>query len=360
MPRPRLKVNNGLPRRWRFKNGAYRYQVPPTQRAQWDGKTEFTLGTTLPEAYRVWAERIGPLPKAETLNALLDRYLIEVTPKKKPATQRSDIRIVPRLKKCFGHFTVSSGPGGLQPRHVYEYVSKRVDPNGKPALTRAHREMAVLSHAFSSAVRWGLINKHPFKGEVRFEKELQPKLKSRYIEDWEIAEALSVVPYRKRGSVLMCQAYMRLKLANTGLRETDMLRLKVSDATAEGFYVRPSKTENTTNRGQLFKWTPDRRRAWDLAIAVRPALSPYVFCNEDGESYFDEERGTAEGFSSIWQRFMDRVLKETKVTTRFAERDLRAKVGSDQETVGRAQSILGHAEQGVTRKHYRRKAEVIE
>ena len=101
--------------------------------------------------------------------------------------------------------------------------------------------------------------------------------------------------------------------------------------------MRPSKTENTTNRGQLFKWTPERRLAWDLAIAARPALSPYVFCNGDGESYFDEERGTAEGFSSIWQRFMDRVLAETKIKERFAERDLRAKVGSDSKMIARAQ-----------------------
>lgn len=355
MPRPRLKANSGLPRRWRLKNGAYRYQVPKGERDRWDGKAEFTLGKTLPDAYKVWAERIGPLPESEMVGELLDRYVLEVTPKKKPATQRTDRRIAPILKKRFAQFTVKPGPQGVKPHHIYEYVSKR------GALTRGHREMAMLSHAFSFAVQLGLIDKHPFKGEVRFEKELQPKgVRTRYVENWEIAEALSLVPYRKRGSVLMCQAYLRLKLADTGLRETDMLRLKVSDATAEGFYVRPSKTENTTNRGQLFKWTPERRFAWDLAIAARPALSPYVFCNGAGESYFDEERGTAEGFSSIWQRFIDRVLVETKVTERFAERDIRAKVSSDFETIERAQKVMGHADPKITKKHYRRKAEVIE
>lgn len=353
-PRPRRAEHRGLPARWRFKNGAFRYQVPISERARWDGKGEFTLGKTLPEAYKAWGDRMGPMPPAEMLGDLIDRYLLEVTPKKKPATQRTDRRIAPILKKRFGMATVKPGPKSVKPHHIYAYVS------GRGALSRGHREMAILSHVFTFAVQLGIIEKHPFKGEVRFEKELQPKLKSRYVEDWEIVEALSVMPMRKKGSVLMCQAYIRLKLANTGLRETDMLRLKVSDATAEGFYVRPSKTENTTNRGQLFKWTPDRRLAWDLAIAARPALSPYVFCNGDGESYFDEERGTAEGFSSIWQRFMDRVLKETKLKIRFAERDLRAKVGSDLETVERAQRVLGHEIQRTTRKHYRRKAEVIE
>ncbi len=48
-------------------------------------------------------------------------------------------------------------------------------------------------------------------------------------------------------------------------------------------------------------------------------------------------------FNSVWKRFMDRVLKETRLTERFAERDIRAKVGSDAETVEKAAHILGNA-----------------
>jgi hypothetical protein len=68
-----------------------------------------------------------------------------------------------------------------------------------------------------------------------------------------------------------------------------------------------------------------------------------VFCTARGEAYFDEATGRAPGFSSIWQRFMGRVVKETRAA-RFAERDLRAKVGSDAETLERARHILGHAD----------------
>jgi hypothetical protein len=49
---------------------------------------------------------------------------------------------------------------------------------------------------------------------------------------------------------------------------------------------------------------------------------------------------------------MDRVLKETKVKERFAERDIRAKVGSDAETVEKAAHILGSASPRIVRKHY--------
>lgn len=361
MPRPRSKENNGLPKRWRFKNGAYRYQVPKAERARWDNKSEFTLGTTLPDSYKVWAERIGKLAESRTVSDLLDRYLLEVVPLKKPATQTEDKRVAPILRKRFGHFPID-GTGSPEPQHVYEYVSKRVNnKTGKPALSRAHREIAVLSHAFTYAVQWGLRAKHPFKDEVRFERGLQPKRKKRYVEDWEIVEALSLPPYRKRGSVLMCQAWIRLKLSNIGLRATDMHRLRISDANSEGFAVRPSKTENTTGREQFFKWTPDRLRAWELAVKARPIdIGPFLFCNGDGESYLNEETMRATGFDSIWQRFMDRVLAETKVTQRFAERHLRNKVGTDAESIERAQRILGHADQKVTQLFYRLKPEVIE
>lgn len=363
MPRPRLKSNNGLPKRWRFKNGAYRYQVPKADRAKWDGKAEFTLGTTLPEAYKVWSDRIGVIADARTVDQLLDRYAIEVSPTKKPASRHNDSYIIPVLKKHFGHFKIVDD---IEPSDVFEYVSKRVDKNGRRVLTAAHREVEVLSHAFTWSVQWGLNKKHPFKEEVRFEREMQPKRKARYVEDWEIVEALSLKPMRKRGSVRMCQAYIRLKLL-CGLRQTDLLRLRAADAREDGIHVQASKTESTTGARQIFTWVDKdgndtgRRAAWDGALAARPLdIAPFVFCNEDGESYLDEATGRANGFSSIWQRFMKRVLKDTKLKKKFAERHLRSKVGSDAESLERARKILGHADIRTTKQFYRLKPEVIE
>jgi integrase len=78
---------------------------------------------------------------------------------------------------------------------------------------------------FSQAVEWGLMARHPFKGEVRLKGD---KPRTRYIEDWEIIETLSLVPKRKSGSVLMLQAYIRVKML-IGIRRGDMLRLRMSD-----------------------------------------------------------------------------------------------------------------------------------
>ena len=78
-------------------------------------------------------------------------------------------------------------------------------------------------------------------------------------------------------------------------------------------------------------------------MAARPKdIAPHVFCTNQGEGYFNEATGRASGFSSVWQRFMTRVVKETGIP-KFAG-DLRAKVGSDAETLERARRILGHAD----------------
>lgn len=51
---------------------------------------------------------------------------------------------------------------------------------------------------------------------------------------------------------------------------------------------------------------------------------------------------------------MNKALKETKLTDRFTEHDLRAKVASDIESE-HARQLLGHDNRGITERVYRRK-----
>ncbi len=62
----------------------------------------------------------------------------------------------------------------------------------------------------------------------------------------------------------------------------------------------------------------------------------------------------------MWQRFMKRVLTETEVRDPFTEHDLRAKAGSDAESLERARQLLGHADAAITQRVYRRRPERIE
>lgn len=88
-------------------------------------------------------------------------------------------------------------------------------------------------------------------------------------------------------------------------------------------------------------------------------FSPWLFCTSKGKGYIKEDSGQATGWDSMWQRFMTRLLKETDVKERFTENDLRGKVGSDEVSVERATDLLRHASKEITKRHYRRKAEVI-
>lgn len=94
------------------------------------------------------------------------------------------------------------------------------------------------------------------------------------------------------------------------------------------------------------------------ALSVRPALS-FLFSNRRGKGYFNEATGLCNGWDSIWQRFMDRILAETKVQERFTEHDLRAKVGSDAASLEKARALLQHADARTTARVYRRKPERV-
>lgn len=146
----------------------------------------------------------------------------------------------------------------------------------------------------------------------------------------------------------MLQAYIRLKML-IGIRRGDMLRLRTSEITDAGIMIRPHKTANSSRLARTFEWTPTLRAAIDMALAARPIdIAPWLFCTRRGEGYFDEQSGQADGWNSIWQRFMTRLLAETKITRRFTEHDLRAKCASDAETLERARQLLGHADGRLT------------
>ena len=181
MARYRRPENRGLPSRWVFKHGAYFYRTTIHSRSNWEGKSFFRLGKTLPEAYREWATRIESDPLVKTINDLLDRYAAEVIPTKKPKTRESNIFGIPSLRAVFGELNLSE----ITPPMIYQYVDKRsikrLNEHGRLVGGRvaALREIELLSHAFTKAVEWGYIARHPFKGEVRLKGS---KPRDRYVE----------------------------------------------------------------------------------------------------------------------------------------------------------------------------------
>lgn len=341
MPRQRKFENKGLPARWRHYHGAYYFQVPPGLEPKWDGKKQFRLGSSLPQAYRVWAARLEKQLEAKSVGDLLDRYSLEVVPTKAPRTQQLNRAAIARLRAVFGLMAIED----MKPIYAYQYLDRR----GQKGKTAANRELEVLSHAYSKAIEWGLTEQHPIKGKVR---KLSTPPRSRYVEDWEVIEALTVANP-------VIQAYIHVKLL-TGLRRADLLALRQTDLKEDGIHVQPRKTAGTTGRRIIIEWTSALRQAVDETLAVRPKdIAPWLFCTRRGHSYLNEVNGTATAWDSMWQRFMSKVLQKTKVKQRFTEHDLRAKCGSDAKTLEHAQQLLTHASSSTTKRIYRRRPERV-
>ncbi len=339
MPSQRHPTNRGHPPGWRWKSRRWRYRVPPGQEAHWDNKKEFVLGATLTEAYATWNERVQPSGDEKTIADLLDRYSREIVTSKAEKTQRGNRESIVRLRAVFGHMAI----GDLKPVHAYGYLDHR-----RKSPTAANRDIEVLSHAYTKALRWGLAETHPIRGgKVEQHEE---RSRDRYVEDWELVAALKVANPTVR-------AYIGVKLL-TGLRRADILSLRIEDLKGDGIHVKPRKTAKTTGTRLIIAWSDALRQAVDEALASRPRdIAPWLFCTRRGEPYFKHD-GSANAFDSMWGRFMDKALRETALSERFQERDLRAKTASDMP-LELATALLGHADARVTQRVYRRRPDVV-
>ena len=338
-PKPKRKENKSLPARWRIKHGAYYYRVPKGLEHQWDNKKEFRLGKTESEAYRVWATRVEYYADSRTIGDLLERYSVEVIPLKAPKTQESNLLSIRKLKPVFESMPITA----LKPTHVFKYRDMR----SKQSPTGANHDIQVLSHAYSKAIEWGLTENHPIKGKV---PKISTPPRDRYVEDWELQEALKVAsPF--------IDAYVYLKLL-TGLRRGDLLSIRLEDIKEEGIYVKPRKTQHTTGKKVIYEWSDELREAIETIKALPKKVgSLWLFSTRACKPYMNEN-GKSNSFDSIWQRFMAKAFKETKLNERFTEHDLRAKVASDTD-IKHAQQLLGHTTSEITNRIYRRKAEKV-
>ena len=93
---------------------------------------------------------------------------------------------------------------------------------------------------------------------------------------------------------------------------------------------------------------------WEKCGALlRPSTSPV--------RYKETASGTPKALEDATQTPGGTVcpVEETKVTERFTEHDLRAKVGSDAESLEHAKQLLAHSDSRLTERVYRRRPETI-
>lgn len=364
MPKKRTKENKNLPPRWRKKNNAYYYRVPVGLEYLWDDKTEFRLGKTLPEAHVAYGERIQNPKPINKISDLMEKYQNTVTATQKTATRKTKEHSYRLMLPVIGHLQ----PEDITPVVINEIMDKL---KVKRSQSIARLVYSYLSHLFTKAIDWGIIEIHPMKGRAAKPKANK---RTRYVEDWELAEALKVAPDT-------IKAHLYLKMVS-GLRRSDVLTIRTDtvfktplhakrlakhpeqitkeDLNDNGLRIQPVKTQDSSGKVNLLQWQPQLISAVKFALSVNPCMNPeYLILTKRCQCYMNLEEGTASGFDSLWQRWQDKAIKQTQLTEKFQEKDIRAKVASDLD-LPHASKLLGHTTEQITETVYRRKGEMVE
>lgn len=320
----RRRHDKHLPSRMYRRGASYYFVEPGTERWQ-------SLGPDYVTAMRQYADLTAGDVPVSNMGDLIDRYLREVAPHKAESTYRDNLREAKNLKVFFGRMPLTA----VKPLHVYQYLEER----GKKARTRANREVSLLGATFRKAVRWGLIE-HWQNPCQRIEKP-QEKARTRYIEDWEFHAF-------KQHAPILIAAYMDVKYL-TGLRQADLLGLRLDQLRDDGIHV----TVGKTGKRIIIEWSDTLRAAVAVARRIPGRVKGlFLFSNRLGQPY------TGDGFRSIWQRAMKSALDKGVLTERFREHDIRAKAASD-AAKGQATALLAHLDARTTERHYRRKPETV-
>lgn len=275
----------------RVKHGRYYY----VRKHKWTALTRVDKGEiALLEAYYALT-RDDP----KTMASLLMAYLADGTEDLKAITRlKYRQAIVSMLIPVFGKMPM----GTLEPGHVSQFLEKRKRAG---AAVAGNREKAVLSSACSFGMRQGWLRFNPCYG-TRRNKE---RPSARYVEHTELVTQLDRAPpelYPLIGS-----GYL------TGMRQTDLRKLKRTNLTVRGIEY----TESKTGKRRLVEWTPTLRKL--VTMALERSKGEHVFTSARGKPW------SQWGLQSAMRRF--------KPGFRF--RDLRPKAETD------APGTLGHTGQ---------------
>lgn len=330
---PRKRANdNGMPSYVYWKDGAWRLMSPPHLRVYLPGqKTWYRLGKEKQEALTAYAELMGNLQKETGMAKLFNRYDAEVIPHKAERTRKDNRKELKKLRAVFEKMH----PSQVTTQHCQQYLDHR----GKQSRTQANHEIALLSHIFRKAMQWGVVTQNPVKGVEKH----KIKARDRYVEDWELDEFLSVAtPFIK--------AYVEFKLL-TGLRQGDILALPLNALREDGIAV---KTRKTGRRG-LIQWVPELEKAVADLKACNPKQGLTLICDRFGKPLNNS------AFHNRWGACMRQALKDTRLSDRFTEHDLRAKHATELDDAGgNATDNLLHDDRRTTKTYLRsRKATTI-
>lgn len=219
-----------------------------------------------------------------TFSLALDRYLAEVTPSKKPLTQRAERLKAKPLRAFFGAYSLAA----INAELVASYRDARLASNSqrisrataqpnliRPATVRL--ELALLSHLFATAIQeWGVgLAVNPV-AVVR-----KPKVGAGRDRRLSASEEKLVFEKVDGYSNPMLGWIVRIAI-QTGMRSGEIAGLNLQQVDTDRRIIRLANTKNDSAR--TVPMTREAQRLFQLAIAnpARPPGCPLVFFGEPG------------------------------------------------------------------------------
>lgn len=237
----------------------------------------------------VYIQRSGS--ERTTLEMALKRYLSEVSPTKKPSTQRSEATKAQQLVKHLGKYSMAA----LSAEVIAEYRDTRlgsITHRGKPTSNNTVRlELALLSHLFTVAIQeWGL--GLSFNPVLNIRKPSPGEGRNRRLSADEERRLLAAV---NNHSNPMLGWIVRIAL-ETGMRSSEISFLRKHQVDIKKRVVRLSDTKNDSARTvPLSKLATEAFQA-ALTNPARPIDCDLIFFGEIGKN----GKRSAYSFSKTW------------------------------------------------------------
>ena len=286
-----------LPAAVHVKNGRYYLVKPVHGKRRWLGLSLVSDGPGRLKDSLAALEHGAVISVGDLLRA----YLRDGTAELRPATKRGYTLMCTSeapLAWTFGQMRIDC----LTTADVAKYLEKR-----KKA-ARSHggnRERAVLSAAYEFGMRNGYASTNPCRG-VRRNRE-QPR--KRYVTNEELQAAVDKAPAQFQE--LLFAAWL------TGLRQADLLALRVSDLRKDGIHL----VESKTGRARIIEWSPELRKLADRAIERARELCKRLG-HPEPTNVFTGRYGAPWGQWAVQSQ-----MRRLKVDWHF--HDLRAKAATD-------------------------------
>lgn len=305
-------MSRALPRWMHLSHGRY-YLVR--------GNKWTPLARNLHDALVEYARLTAGKSGNEELADLVERTLNDMKSTVAASTYKNYLSCSRRVLKSFSQFA----PSQVKPKHIAAFLDHH---RSQPSMANLLRSF--LKGMFQRGVRWGIVEFNP----VRDIEQFKTKKRDRYITS---AEFTAI----RAASTPTLQCLMDLAYI-TGQRMGDVMKIKYSDISDEGVFVKQQKTGNRV----LIAMTPD------LDTAIKQART--IHQSAKGLTLLHKRDGKPLAYGTIHHQWV-KACETAKVENAHFH-DIRAAAATDARKQGLdSKTLLGHTTESSHNRYLRSK-----